>query len=293
MSAKRLVTPSPVKSPLRYPGGKSRAIGQILPQIPQDIQEYREPFIGGGSVFLAVKQRLDAASGGDRVQEYWINDLNYDLYCFWLYARDRVQEFADRVVQIKQTQPDGRSLFQSLTQPDLQLEDFDRAVRFFVLNRITFSGTVEAGGYSQQAFEQRFTDSAIDRLRKLSVWLTSVNITQGDYESALLSPSTRPGENVFLFLDPPYFSATRSRLYGVKGALHTGFDHDRFAETLRLSPHRWLLTYDDSPEIRKLLNFAHIREWTLQYGMNNYRQPIAAIGKELLISNYEHDAIEA
>ncbi len=47
---------SKIKSPLRYPGGKSRAIKQILPQIPVNIREYREPFFGGGSVFFAVKQ---------------------------------------------------------------------------------------------------------------------------------------------------------------------------------------------------------------------------------------------
>ena len=45
----------PVKSPLRYPGGKSRAIKQILQHVPAHIEEYREPVIGGGSVFLAIR----------------------------------------------------------------------------------------------------------------------------------------------------------------------------------------------------------------------------------------------
>ena len=44
-------------SPLRYPGGKTRAIKQILPFIPT-FKEYREPFAGGASVFFALKQRL-------------------------------------------------------------------------------------------------------------------------------------------------------------------------------------------------------------------------------------------
>lgn len=52
-----LVEMTEIKTPLRYPGGKSKALNQILPRIPLDITEYREPFIGGGSVFLAVKQR--------------------------------------------------------------------------------------------------------------------------------------------------------------------------------------------------------------------------------------------
>ena len=43
------------KSPLRYPGGKSRALKQILPLIPLNMSEFREPFVGGGSVFCNPK----------------------------------------------------------------------------------------------------------------------------------------------------------------------------------------------------------------------------------------------
>lgn len=266
-----------IKSPLRYPGGKSKALDQIVPHIPLNIAEYREPFVGGGSVFLAIKQLF-----GSRIKLYWINDLNYDLCCFWAYAKDGNELLVDAVTEIKRTYTNGRDLFDYYTHEDLKLSDFERAVRFFVLNRITFSGTVDSGGYSQQAFERRFTDSSIERLQKLSLCLSSSHITMGDYEKLLV----QPGNDVFIFLDPPYFSATKSKLYGVKGSLHTTFDHERFAENMRQCPHRWLITYDDSPKIRKLFSFATITEWTLQYGMNNYKQEFAAAGRELLIKNY-------
>ena len=188
----------------------------------------------------------------------------------------------NKVTEIKQKYEDGRELFKDLTRGDLKLSDFDRAVRFFILNRITFSGTVDSGGYSQQAFERRFTESSIERLRLLSPCLSDSQITNEDYEPLL----SQPGDGVFVFLDPPYFSATKSRLYGVKGNLHTAFDHDRFAAQMRQCPHQWLITYDNSPEIRKLFSFANITEWTLQYGMNNYKQAFAATGRELFIKNY-------
>lgn len=268
-----------VKSPLRYPGGKSKALNQIIPHIPRDISEYREPFVGGGSVFLAVKQLF-----GNQIQQYWINDLNFDLYCFWLYAKTEIEALINEVDKIKQKYINGRELFNNFTNKELQFSEFERAVRFFVLNRITFSGTVDSGGYSQQAFERRFTDSSIDRLRQLSAYLPSVQITNGDYENLLF----QEGENVFIFLDPPYLKATKSKLYGLKGNLHAAFDHERFAQNMRNCPHKWLITYDDSPEIRKLFNFANVTvtEWTLQYGMNNYKQTCAAQGQELLIRNY-------
>ena len=95
------------------------------------------------------------------------------------------------------------------------------------------------------------------------------------------------GENVFIFLDPPYYSQSKSRLYGEKGNLHTSFDHIKFAENIKKCKHRWLITLDDCEENRKLFDFANIYEWELQYGMNNYKQETAAIGKELFISNYD------
>lgn len=266
-----------VKSPLRYPGGKSKALDKIMPHIPLNMNEYREPFVGGGSVFLAVKQLF-----GSRIKQYWLNDLNLDLCCFWLAAQNDLETLTNEVAKIKQKYTNGRELFRYFTNEDLTLSEFERAVRFFVLNRITFSGTVDSGGYSQQAFEKRFTESSIARLRDLSVHLTSIQITNGDYENLLL----QEGENVFIFLDPPYLSATKSKLYGFRGKLHTGFDHDRFAKNMRECRHKWLITYDDSPEVRKLFEFANMTEWTLQYGMNNYKQKIAAEGKELLIKNY-------
>lgn len=267
----------PIKSPLRYPGGKSKVTDLILPFIPLDIREFREPFIGGGSVFLAVKNLFQ-----NRIVRYWINDINVDLYLFWKHAQNHIHDLASAVIQLKENYQDGRELYKFLKDKDNINSEFDIAVRFFIMNRITFSGIMDSGGYSQQAFEKRFTESSIERLKSVSNSLSNVNITCGDYEELL----TQGGKEVFLFLDPPYFKAVKSKLYGVKGNLHTSFDHERFAENLKKCQHRWLLTYDDCPEIRELFSFADISELEVQYGMNNYKQTNSAKGKELLIKNY-------
>jgi DNA adenine methylase len=70
------------------------------------------------------------------------------------------------------------------------------------------------------------------------------------------------------------------------GVLHTEFNHKEFACAVKECKHSWLITYDDSPEIRKNFSFANIYEWELQYGMNNYKQGKAEKGNELFISNY-------
>lgn len=272
------------KSPLRYPGGKSRALKQILPHVPLNISEFREPFVGGGSVFFAIRNLFQ-----DRIESYLINDLNYDLYCFWKEVRDNAPDLVATLRETRATATDGRALFEELTKAKDELHqnrnalsEFQRAVRFFVLNRITFSGIVDSGGYSQSAYEKRFTDSSIERVKNISPYLDGTKIANGDYTEALC----QDGDNVFIFLDPPYWKATESKLYGVRGSLHTTFDHAQFAENMRKCRHKWLITYDDSPVIRELFDFAEIQEWTLQYGMNNYRKASAAKGNELFIKNY-------
>jgi DNA adenine methylase len=269
------------KSPLRFPGGKSRAIEQILSLVP-DFDEYREPMVGGGSVLLALRQRFPQ-------RKYWMNDLNYELYCFWKVAQECADRLADALHRLHSETQDGRTLFYRLLERYGQGDEFERAVRFFVLNRITFSGTVDSGGYSEQAFRGRFTPSAIERIRQVAPLLQGVRITHWDYEPVL----REAGSEVFIFLDPPYYSATNSRLYGKRGELHLNFDHHRLARVLSQVAHHWLLTYDDSPFIRELYaDYAQVR-WTLQYGMNNYKQPRARAGRELFIANYPIQARDA
>lgn len=205
------------------------------------------------------------------------------MYCFWWQVKTNLPELVEQVWNVKRQATDGRALFESLAAADTStMTSLERAVRFFVLNRITFSGTIESGGYSNASFKGRFTESSIERLSVLSNCLTETRVTNFDY-SLLLQ---EPGEDVFIFLDPPYLSKTQSKLYGKKGNLHTCFDHERFAELMSQCQHKWLITYDDCEEVRDNFSFAHIYEWELQYGMNNYMQGKAEKGKELFIANY-------
>ncbi len=263
-----------IKSPLRFPGGKSRAIAQMLPLIPE-FEEYREPMVGGGSLFLTLRQKYPH-------RRYWINDINYELYCFWKIAQEDADALANAVHRVREETADGRILFYRLLENYGHGSEFERAVRFFVLNRITFSGTVDSGGYSEQAFRARFTPSSIERIRPLGRLLRGVQITCQDYEPVVQAT----GESVFIYLDPPYYSAAESRLYGKRGELHLQFNHQRLRTILRQIPHKWLLTYDDCSYIRNLYGDCTILQWTLQYGMNNYKQARALPGRELFIANY-------
>lgn len=68
-----------LKSPLRYPGGKSRAIKFLKEYFPQNFKEYREPFFGGGSIGIYLTQ----IHFRQKELQFFASDLNYDVYCFW------------------------------------------------------------------------------------------------------------------------------------------------------------------------------------------------------------------
>lgn len=264
-----------VKSPLRYPGGKSKALKFLEKFIP-DFSEFRELMCGGASMTLYLAQKIPSA-------KFIMSDINYDLFCFWKALKENPTKLIEEIRHIKNSFQEERKLYKEiLERRDTNLDCFQRAVDFFVLNRITFSGTVDCGGYSEEAFKNRFTKSSIEKLWAVSEVLQRIEIYYGDYEYLL----NQPGENVFIFLDPPYYSAKRSRLYGKKGNLHISFDHQRLACLVKKSPHKIMITYDNNQYVKELYKDFYILEWKLKYGMTNYKKNHLREGDELLITNY-------
>ncbi len=263
-----------IKSPLRYPGGKSRSIDLIATIIPE-FDEFREPFLGGGSIFIHTKQRFPD-------KKFWVNDLYFELFKFWEMAQHDIDALIAQIYEWRNQFPVGKDLHRFLNENLASFNDLERGTAFFIYNRITFSGTSLSGGFSEAAFNGRFTESSIQRLVPFSKVINGTTITNFDYEELV----KKEGENVFIFLDPPYYSATKSALYGKNGNMHKSFDHRKFAENMKNCTHKWLITYDDSQYIRELFSFANIMPWELMYGMKNVKEGADQKGKELFISNY-------
>lgn len=265
------------RSPLRYPGGKQKAIESISKMLPPSAEDYREPLVGGGSAYFHART-IDFA------KRYWINDKFKELISFWRAVQNR-ETCAKLISELEELRSRFRSSAEIkeyfFTAREEQPEkEYREAFLFFFFNRVTFSGTTRAGGFSSAASLRRFTASAIQRLAPMPVALAGCRITNVDFEDVI----SEPGSNVFVFLDPPYYTA--ARLYGHGGNLHA-FDHERLARILRKTPHRFLITYDDCNEIRRLYSWANIQGWQLQYGMNNCNlQRESKLGAELFISNY-------
>lgn len=235
-------------SPLRYPGGKNRAIKAILSCIPDNETELCSPFLGGGSIELACTARPISPMHVHGA------DIFSPLVDFWQVLLD------DKTALVKRVEsyyPLTRTSFYNLQQRYLNLEDkIERAAAFFVLNRSSFSGTTLSGGMSPG--HPRFTQSAIDRLRDFEV--ANFEVEHSDFRDTI----TRY-PNAFLYLDPPYLNG--QELYGIKGDTHKGFDHVALSELL-LNRDRWIMSYNDCPVIRNLYRNNTILDIDWVYGMS-------------------------
>ena len=100
LNQQKIILPK-IKSPLRYPGGKSKALKKIMPLILNDFQEFREPMAGGGSVFPALKQNFPN-------KKFWINDINRELFLFWRVLQAKPQELVKKLFWINENKQDGK-----------------------------------------------------------------------------------------------------------------------------------------------------------------------------------------
>ncbi len=127
-----------LKTPLRYPGGKSRATKYILPRFPKEVSDYREPFIGGGSVAIEFTKRYPGVP-------VWVNDLYGPLYNFWHNLQRNADIFHDDLLDLKKeynTPEKAKVLFleQKDVLDDEEATSYDKGIAFYILNKCSFSG---------------------------------------------------------------------------------------------------------------------------------------------------------
>ena len=275
-------TSKSLKTPLRYPGGKSRAVSKLLQYLPDlnAVKEYREPFIGGGSVALEITKRYPHI-------KVWVNDLYEPLYNFWSelqHSGHQLQGELESLKGVHCNQDSARCLFQSMKEVinDEEKSNFDRAIAFYIVNKCSFSGLTESSSFSPQASDSNFSLNGIGRLHEYSELIQSWTITNLSYERMLSDDS-----NIFTYLDPPY--DIKDNLYGRKGGMHKKFDHDMFAEECDKYTSPMLISYNSDQIVKD-----RFKEWTVAEFAHTYTMRSVgcyntdqASRKELVLLNYE------
>lgn len=268
-----------LKTPLRYPGGKSRATKFLLPKFPKEITDYREPFIGGGSVAIEFSKQYPEAS-------VWVNDLYEPLYNFWVVLRDHPQMLYAAVKKAKEnTNNDVEEARKLFTLSKKILDDsasLQRATAFYIINKCSFSGLTESSSFSAQASVSNFSMTGIEKLPKYAEIIKNWKITNLSYEHMLDgTPET------FIYLDPPY--DIKDNLYGKKGEMHKKFDHDLFAKRMDCCPSKCLVSYNSSLYVRDRFKDWQATTYELTYTMRSVGDYMddQKDRAELLLFNYD------
>ena len=255
-----------LKTPLRYPGGKSRAIkkmAQFLPDMSK-YKEYREPFLGGGSVALHMTQTYPHL-------EIWVNDLYEPLVNFWQQLQDESNEITTRLKAFKRAYPTpdrARELFIESKElvNDARASLVTRAVSFYIVNKCSFSGLTESSSFSKQASDSNFSLRGIEKLPEYSEIIQDWVITNLTYERMSCDE-----KDVFTYLDPPY--EIKSSLYGKKGGMHKGFDHDKFAKDCDEIDTPMMISYNSDQLVKDRFKDWGASEFDLTYTCLLYTSP--------------------
>jgi DNA adenine methylase len=180
-----------IKPFLKYVGGKSKLISEIIKFIPSNFNTYLEPFVGGGALFfhLQPKQSILNDSNSRLIRTYWA-----------------IQNNPEAVIEILSSMEHSKETFENLRKNkdiDLCADEFV-AVWMLYLNKTCYNGlyrvnqknefNVPFGSYKNPTI----CDS--ERLRKASESLQGANLYNKDFREILLL--AQPGD--FVYCDPPY-----------------------------------------------------------------------------------------
>lgn len=274
-----------LKTPLRYPGGKSRActkLDQYLPDL-NNYEEFREPFLGGGSVAIHITKKYPDL-------KIWVNDLYEPLVNFWQHLQTHGDRMAEELTQFKKRYPSpdkAKHLFEESKRALATGKNYAdempiyRAMAFYIVNKCSFSGLTESSSFSAQASDSNFSMRGIEKLPEYSKLICDWKITNLSYEDLLSEDNTS-----FVYLDPPY--EIKDNLYGNKGSMHKGFDHDLFAKNLDSCGHDSLISYNSSQLIKDRFSSWKASEFDHTYTMRSVGEYMRhqQDRKELVLMNY-------
>ncbi len=255
----------PIKPFIRWAGGKQRLLPRIIPHVPERMQNYHEPFLGGGAVFLSVHSRVHGTS--------FLADLNSHLVAAWVSMRDHQDQLRPLLDQYQSN--DSKDFYYE-TRAKIPHGLVERAAWFLYLNSTSWNHLWRENSktgamnvpWGDREFKG-FNDILYARLRKT---LANTDIVSADFRDVL----SRVGEGDFVYLDPPYLPVFSSP--GVEKEPTSKFnkytakvfeyeDLQELAELCGWMTRRgakWVMSNRDAENVRDLFPDADIVRFTTQ-----------------------------
>lgn len=261
----------------RCPGGKRRIAGTIVEGIlrqcgDQPLTSYCEPFAATASVCLHLLRTV----GG--VRRVWLNDVDRGTFALWWCVLNEPDDFLRLVGRFKPSKRAFLRFKRDLLMGGAGLPLAELALQKVACHQMSFSGLGAMAGGAMTEVGSRWSPRHIRRnveeARRLLAG-REVRITNMDYKRVLREIDA----DTFVFLDPPFYRQG-SVLYQHSFA---PADHAELAAMLRSSRFKWLLSYDDCPEVRGLYDGDEVREVRMKYTIHTVTRK-----NELLIAPKAH-----
>lgn len=260
-------------SPLRYPGGKTRAckvLDEVLNEhfVISDYNNIISPFFGGGSFEFYIQNKYNI--------HVIANDKFTPLYNFWKICKENksqlVLELNSKIGNI------DKDSFQNMRSQIMNTSNsLEQSIMYFIINRCSFSGATLSGGFSLESASKRFTKSSINKIENLDLSnFTLYNLDFSEfidkcYIKTINGDNNESANKNLMFLDPPYYLEKGSKLYGDKGNMHENFDHEKLFNCIKTKKN-WIMTYNNCGYIKELYRNYKIIETNWSYGMNKSKQ---------------------
>ncbi len=244
-------------SPLRYPGGKGKLTNFIkLIFCENDLlgAEYVEPYAGGAGVALSLL--FD-----EYVSRIHINDISNSLHAFWHAVLNETDTLCARIRETAVTMEEWHRQ-KAIQEHAHEVSLLDLGFSTFFLNRTNRSGILKGGviGGKNQAGEYRLdvrynVDDLTQRIRRIAYYRDRICIYNQDAGQFLMDVLSNIRSNALVYLDPPYYVKG-------EGLYENYYGHDDHAQIARLVSgitQKWIVTYDNVPEIVNLYpNYRHL-----------------------------------
>lgn len=184
-------------SPLRYPGGKSKVIGQILAKCRnENMVNFAEPYAGGASVGLSLLL-------AGKVQELYLNDLDFGIYSLYEVIRTCPDLLIKKIQSFIPTKEAYQDAQKHVLNDSDSLDMLDAAWYTLIVNRMAYSGICKANCMSNPAARWN-SKTLVRRIRKMAAVADHIHVTCADALEKIEEWYWMP--NTTILIDPPYFT---------------------------------------------------------------------------------------
>ncbi len=268
---------------LKWAGGKTQLLENIINNMPKEYNRYYEPFVGGGAVFLAVSPK-----------EAVLNDINVQLINLYQQLRSNHTEMLKELEELDSQECNKDFYYEVRNKYNKKIEknelDAECASLMVWLNKHCFNGLyrVNGKGLFNVPYNNRVGGKSADdnNVIAISNYLNenNIKITCMDFEKVCESVC----EGDFVYFDSPYIPESETADF--TDYTKEGFsldDHKRLAELFKkldASGAKLMLSNNDVPLVHSLYNGFNIRSLDVKRMIN--RNASKRRGKEVLVTNY-------